>query len=232
MIRVENLSFHFKKNHVLERWNLTISPGEKVVLLGSSGCGKTTFLKILGGIHHISQGTLEGVPEEIGFVFQEPRLIPWATVAENLTFIEPRVEVSQLLRQVRLTGQEGKYPHQLSGGMQQRVNLARALGRKPELLLLDEPFGSLDLRQKYAIMEEVLHFWKDHGCTVVMVTHDITEALFLGDRILLLQGPPTVITREIEVPLSLDERSPWGKTFLECRGELLRSLFGISRETV
>ena len=228
LIRVAHLGVRFGEHRVLEGWNMEIHPGERVVLLGESGCGKTTFLKILGGLLKPSEGSISGAPSRVGFVFQEPRLIPWARVARNVRFANPACPVEDLLERVHLAGWEHAYPRELSGGMHQRVNLARALAVEPELLLLDEAFSSLDLRQKFAIMDDLLEFWKRQSCTILMVTHDITEALYLGDRILFLQGSPSRIAGEMKVELPPD-RSPWGTDFLERRGTIIRRLLESSQ---
>ena len=229
LIRISSLGVRFGEHRVLEKWNMEICQGERVVLLGQSGCGKTTFLKVLGGIVKPSEGSLQGVPSRVGFVFQEPRLIPWATVAKNLNFVSPSCSVEELLERVHLSGWGQAYPRELSGGMQQRVNLARALGVEPELLLLDEAFGSLDLRHKFSIMEDLLDFWKRRNCTILMVTHDITEALYLGDRILFLEGTPSRIAGEMRVDLPRD-RSPWSREFLEYRGVIIRRFLEVPED--
>jgi len=229
LIRIVDLGIRFGDHQVLQGWNMDIRRGERLVLLGQSGCGKTTFLKILSGLRKPSEGSVAGVPSRVGFVFQEPRLIPWATVGKNLRFANPSCPVEDLLARVHLSGWAHSYPRELSGGMQQRVNLARALGMEPELLLLDEAFGSLDLRHKFSIMEDLLEFWKRRNCTVLMVTHDITEALFLGDRILFLEGTPSRIDGEIKVELPPD-RSPWSPEFLEYRGAIIRRFLETSKE--
>jgi len=229
LIRVANLGVRFGEHRVLEGWSMKIRFGERVVLLGESGCGKTTFLKILGGLQKPSEGDVTGMPSRVGFVFQGSRLIPWATVEKNLRFANPACSVEDLLERVHLSGWEHAYPRELSGGMQQRVNLARALGVEPELLLLDEAFGSLDLRHKFSIMHDLLEFWKRRRCTILMVTHDITEALFLGDRILFLRGSPSRIAGEMEVGLPPD-RSPWSPDFLERRGTIIRRLLESSED--
>jgi NitT/TauT family transport system ATP-binding protein len=152
---VKGLSKNYDSLPVLDNWNLSLNWGQRLVFLGPSGAGKTTFLKSLAGREEASQGHIENYCRKIGFVFQEPRLIPWRSVKENLLFINPRGDFASLLSRLRLAGFEDYFPSQLSAGMKQRVNLARALIIQPDLLILDEAFSSLDLSVKTSIMENM-----------------------------------------------------------------------------
>ncbi|WP_170008190.1 ABC transporter ATP-binding protein [Bacillus fonticola] len=185
--------------------------GEIIGILGTSGCGKSTLLRVLSGLDPAFEGemTLLGKPHrtvspEIGMIFQEPRLMPWLTVFDNVAFglkATPDVKerVQQLLRIVQLEGFEGHYPKDLSGGMAQRVAIARALITKPNLLLLDEPFSALDAFTKMQLQDLLLDIWQERETTMVLVTHDIDEALYLCDRIFILQGQPGTLYEEIRV---------------------------------
>jgi NitT/TauT family transport system ATP-binding protein len=197
----ENLSKSFSTLKVLDRWNLKIEKSERIVLLGPSGAGKTSFLKMLSGIDSPSSGSLEVFADKIGFVFQEPRLIPWRTVRENLLFVNEDGKIDAVLEKLRLKGFADYYPGQLSGGMQQRVNLARALLLEPDLLILDEAFSSLDLPVKKSIMEDMLMQWQVKRFTILAVTHDLKEALYMADRIIILSSRPSRIVREFTVDL-------------------------------
>jgi NitT/TauT family transport system ATP-binding protein len=195
--------------------SLTISDGEFVSLVGPSGCGKTTLLHILGGLLPADQGVvridgqiLTQPRREIGFVFQDPTLMPWRTVIKNVTLpLEVQggdghqQRAMELLGLVGLLGFERLYPHELSGGMQQRVAIARALIHEPSILLMDEPFGSLDAITRNQMNVELLRIWQATGKTILMVTHTIQEAIFLSDRVLIMSPRPGHIRATFEVAL-------------------------------
>ncbi|MCD6551575.1 MAG: ABC transporter ATP-binding protein [Thermotoga sp.] len=202
VLKVEGLEKEFDGVKVIEDWRFVVKRGERIALLGPSGCGKTTFLRIVAGIESF-RGKVEVSAEKLGYVFQDSRLIPWRTVRGNLWVISGNESrASYLLDRVGLKGFENHYPWQLSEGMKQRVNLVRALLVEPDLLLLDEPFDALDLRMKKQVMELLLEEWNERGFSMVFVTHDVKEAVFLSDRIFLLSGRPTRIVDEVKI----DER--------------------------
>ena len=202
---------------VLRDVSLSVKPGEFVCIVGPSGCGKTSLLRIMGGLLAPSAGTvyLAGKPltaprRDIGFVFQRANLMPWRTVEHNVMLPlevegvesgEAQVRASALLDLVGLSGYQKAYPKQLSGGMQQRVVLARALIQNPLLLLMDEPFGALDALTRERMNLELLKIWDETQKTVVFVTHSIHEAVFLGDRVLVMNPLPGRIVDEITVSL-------------------------------
>jgi ABC-type nitrate/sulfonate/bicarbonate transport system ATPase subunit len=201
----------------LERVNLEIEPGEMVSLLGPSGCGKSTLLRIIAGLDRPDSGSLfldespiEGPHHERGLVFQDPTLFSWLTVEGNVAFglkargifQEKQAEVNDYIRLVGLDGFQNAYPHQLSGGMAQRVALARALVNHPKVLLLDEPLGALDALTRMQMQDEILRIWGDRGTTMVFVTHDVDEAIYLSDRIIIMTPRPGRIQELIEVRLS------------------------------
>lgn len=200
LLRVVRLRKAFGRVTVIDGWDLEVEEGERVAILGPSGCGKTTFLRIVAGIEKNYEGEVTLKAERIGYAFQEPRLIPWITVVENLRLIrdEPS-KIAELLAEFDLEGFEKFYPWQISEGMRQRVNLARALLFEPDLLLLDEPFDALDLKTKIKVMEHIVWKWKEKGFSIVFVTHNLKEALFLADRILIVSGRPTRILDEFVV---------------------------------
>jgi len=197
--------------------SLTVSEGEFVSLVGPSGCGKSTLLRILGGLLepdngavHIDGQTLTQPRREIGFVFQDPTLMPWRTVLKNVTLPlevqgkngdKHRSRAMELLGLVGLLGFEGLYPYELSGGMQQRVAIARALVYEPSILLMDEPFGSLDAITRNQMNVELLRIWRATGKTILMVTHTIQEAIFLADRVFIMSSRPGHIQSRLEVGL-------------------------------
>ena len=199
----------------LDTFDLSVGEHEIVSLVGTSGCGKSTLLRILSGLDHASGGavTIGGVPvtgpnPDIAMVFQEPRLMPWLTVRENvrLALLDlPRQEQDQLiadvLAQVGLDRAAELLPRQLSGGMAQRVSIARALARHPTILLLDEPFSALDSFTRQKLQEHLLELWERARFTMVFVTHDLEEAAVLSDRIAVLRGHPGRLAKIVEVDL-------------------------------
>jgi len=196
--------------------NFTIEQGEFIVFLGPSGCGKSTMLNIIAGLDSATAGSVEingtAVREpgrDKAFVFQEPALFPWLTVLENVMFAikdgtkaEKTAKAQQYLELVHLGKFKSSYPHQLSGGMKQRVSIARALATESELLLMDEPFAALDEQTRIMLQVEVVNIWKQTGKTVVFVTHNIREAVYLADRIFLFGSRPGRIKREFNINLS------------------------------
>ncbi|WP_034917539.1 MULTISPECIES: taurine ABC transporter ATP-binding subunit [Erwinia] len=216
MLSVSHLTADYEGNLALNDINLSIDAGELLVVLGPSGCGKTTLLNLIAGFLPAASGTitLEGKPvtgpgAERGVVFQHEGLLPWRNVVDNVAFglqlagmaKEARHEIArQMLKQVGLEGAEKKFIWQLSGGMRQRVGIARALAADPQLLLLDEPFGALDAFTREQMQELLLTLWRKSGKQVLLITHDIEEAVFLASELILLSpGPGRIIER-----LSLD----------------------------
>jgi NitT/TauT family transport system ATP-binding protein len=197
--KAEGLSKSFGALSVLEDWNLEVPQGERLALIGPSGCGKTTFLRILARLEKPTRGVLHVQCRKAGYVFQEPRLIPWKTAKDNLLFVSPNGACREMLDQLGLAGFEEHFPAQLSGGMAQRVNLARALLTEPDLLILDEAFFALDLGIKYKTMRVLMNLWEQRKFTLICVTHDLKDALLLSDRILILSGQPARITDEYHV---------------------------------
>ena len=204
---------------VLENVNLTVRQGEFVCLIGHSGCGKSTLLSLVSGFQQATGGsvTLKGEPilkpgPDRMVVFQSYALLPWRTVFENVYLAvksvwpskpeaQKRAIVREHLAMVGLTEAADKKPDQISGGMRQRVSIARALAIRPEVLILDEPFGALDAITKEELQEELLKIWNDHRCTVLMITHDIDEALFLADRLVMMtNGPAASIGEVMTIP--------------------------------
>jgi len=195
--------------------SLRVRQGEFVSIIGSSGCGKSTLLRIIAGLETDYAGSAEfggaairGPGLERGVVFQEHRLFPWLTVRQNVAFglgnstsASDWESVDEHIDLVGLSGFEHAYPHQLSGGMAQRASIARALANRPQALLLDEPFGALDALTKIQMQQEVLRIWQAEQATMVMVTHDIDEAVFLGDRVVIMSSRPGTIKKIIEVDL-------------------------------
>jgi sulfonate transport system ATP-binding protein len=203
---------------VLQDVSLSIAAGEFVSIVGSSGCGKSTLLRLIVGLESEYEGQVllggrpvRGPGLERGIVFQEHRLFPWLTVEKNvamglLNSGLPQAEQQQAVREhialVGLQGFEQAYPHQLSGGMSQRVAIARALVNRPDVLLLDEPFGALDAMTRAHLQDELRRIWQQEGITMILVTHDVEEAVYLGQRVVVMEPRPGRIRRTVPVPLA------------------------------
>ncbi|MBL9049366.1 MAG: ABC transporter ATP-binding protein [Tabrizicola sp.] len=193
----------------IEKIDLDIQPNEFVAVVGTSGCGKSTLLNMVGGLEESTSGqiTIDGQPvtgpgRDRGFVFQSYSLFEWMTVAGNIRFAlekskltpaEKTEAVAELIQAVGLRGFENAWPHQLSGGMKQRVAIARALVYRPSILLMDEPFGALDAQTRGLMQELLLKIWEDHKVTVIFITHDVDEAIFLADRVVVLASRPGLV---------------------------------------
>jgi NitT/TauT family transport system ATP-binding protein len=199
----------------LEDVSLDIAEGEFVCLLGASGCGKSTLLNLVSGLYATTEGTIETGGRRVGMVFQEPALFPWLTVARNVDAAmrfqrlpkeTRRARVDELLRLVHLREFAGERPHQLSGGMRQRTAIARALAQDAELLLMDEPFGALDAMTRGVLHDELERIWRASNLTVLFVTHDVREAVRLGDRVVLLSSRPGRVIETYEVGLRRPRR--------------------------
>ncbi len=222
----------------LDRLSLTVAPGEMMALVGPSGCGKSTLLRLIAGLDAPTAGTLrvgnqpiEGPSAERGLMFQDPNLFPWLTVRRNIqaglvargVLRQRRHEVEEYMRLVGLEDFADVYPHQLSGGMAQRAALARALINHPKVLLLDEPLGALDQFTRMRMQDELLRVWHARGTTMLLVTHDIDEAIYMSDRIALLSPRPGRLERMIAVPLPRP-RQRNSPAFLELRVAILEML--------
>jgi NitT/TauT family transport system ATP-binding protein len=211
-VAIENKHYANNLYPVLAQINFTIKPGEFVAVIGPSGCGKTTLLNMISGIEssteqQISFNNCNDNTQEsyrLGYIFQQPRLMPWLTVRENIELVlQPAQynEVDKLLVQVGLDNKGEYLPYQLSGGMQRRVSIARAFAINPQLLLLDEPFNSLDAPTAERLRQLLFTLSKERGTTVVFVTHDLQEAIYLADRIIFLSNSPSSIIYESVVTL-------------------------------
>lgn len=205
MFKVERIVIHFGELRVFHDLSLEFPTNKITAILGPSGCGKTTLLKILAGLVKPDHGTVVSTPK-IGFLFQEPRLLPWLNIRQNLALVlkdklpvaEVDTQIERYLEAVGLAEYQHFYPGQLSGGMKQRAAMARALSYPAELLLMDEPFKSLDLKTRYQLVADFLGLWRREPNTVVVVTHDVKEAVWLGDQILLLSAKPARLIRRFE----------------------------------
>ena len=209
--------------HALDGISLTVSPGEILVVIGGSGCGKSTMLRAISGLDTPSQGrvvldgmTITAPHEKIGIIFQEPRLLPWLRVADNVGFgleqcptAERNARVARALERVGLTDKARVWPRELSGGQAQRVAILRALVPRPQVLLLDEPFSALDAFTRADLQDHLLDLWADSKPTLIMVTHDVEEAIVLADRIMVMRPHPGRVYEEItcDLPRPRDRQS-------------------------
>jgi NitT/TauT family transport system ATP-binding protein len=228
---------------VLENFSLSVAELEFLVLLGPSGCGKSTLLRIIDGIETCDEGQILLDGKDVtnttgagrGMVFQSFELFPWRTVLDNVAFglevagagkAERHAAAREYVNLVGLSGFEKSYPHELSGGMQQRVGIARALAIKPSVLLMDEPYGALDVQTRDLLQDELLDIWDKERKTVIFVTHSIEEALYLADRIVVMSPRPGRIERIIDVPFARPRRDAVKSTpeFIDLRRDIWQSL--------
>jgi sulfonate transport system ATP-binding protein len=228
---------------VLRDVNLVVEPGDFVSIVGASGCGKSTLLRLIIGLDADYQGDIlldgqqiSGTSLARGIVFQDPCLLPWLTLRDNIALALANVPLSERdkadlvhahIELVGLTGFERAYPHQLSGGMAQRAAIARGLVTRPEILLLDEPLGALDALTRMRLQDELLRIWETEKVTMILVTHDVEEAIYLGDRVVVMQASPGRIGREISVDLP-PSRSRADSAFIELRQEVLADMGALS----
>lgn len=226
------------QRQALSKISLSIAPGELVSLVGPSGCGKSTLLRLIAGLDNPDFGELSVGSEPIskpsaerGLVFQDPNLFPWLTIRRNIeaglvargVLRERRTEVGEFMRLVGLEAFADAYPHHLSGGMAQRAALARALINHPKILLLDEPLGALDAFTRMRMQDEVLRLWENRRTTMLLVTHDIDEAIYMSDRIMIMTQRPGRIDRQIDITLERP-RDRTSESFLQLRSEILGHL--------
>jgi len=223
---------------VLRDIHLSVAQGEFVSIIGSSGCGKSTLLRLISGLDPDYTGSITMAGEPVigtslarGLVFQEHRLLPWLTVERNielsllnsgLSAAARREVVREHIALVKLEEFAQSHPHQLSGGMAQRVAIARALANRPRLLLLDEPFGALDAITRAHLQREIERIWREQGITMILVTHDMEEAVFLGNRVVVMQPSPGRIEDVIPVPLTYP-RDRLGEEFVRVKRRVVES---------
>jgi NitT/TauT family transport system ATP-binding protein len=244
-LRVENASKVYAGKsgavHALEDLSLDVAEGELITILGPSGCGKTTLLWAMSGLHALTSGriSLDGTevngprPHEIGMIFQEANLLPWRNLRQNIEFPfeikkrpVDRVRVDALLKETGLTEFAHSMPRELSGGMQQRASIVRALGQNPQVLLMDEPFGALDAFTRDEMNLLLLRLWQESGKTIVFVTHNISEAIFLADRVVVLTPRPGRLAHiyNIELPRPRTIEMTFEPGFIELVQDMKRTV--------
>ncbi|TDL80419.1 ABC transporter ATP-binding protein [Peribacillus frigoritolerans] len=245
LLKIHDLNKRFEtekgQTHALKDIQLSVKDGEFITIIGPSGCGKSTLLKIIAGLDTDLSGSVQIEDEEVkgpsidkGFIFQEPRLFPWYTVEKNIAANyslherETWKKVKDLIQLVKLDGFEKAYPKELSGGMAQRAAIARALLRNPKVLLLDEPFGALDAFTRSHMQEVLLDIWQKNRTTMLFVTHDIDEAIYLGDRVVIMNARPGSIRKIVRIDLP-HPRKKTSRSFQEYR-QLILNEFEKSEE--
>lgn len=232
---------------ILKDINLEINDGEFISIVGPSGCGKSTMLKMIAGIDTVTEGEIridgqdisQVDKNKIGFIFQESRLFPWKSVEKNISFgINEKLSkenrkriIKEHIDLVGLDGFEKALPSQLSGGMQQRVSIARSLINKPEILLLDEPFGALDAFTKINLQMETLKIWQKNKTIMIIVTHDIDEAIFLGDKIVVMSPKPGIIQKIVNIDLPRP-RTRTSSDFAYYRKIIFKEFFGSVEDNI
>lgn len=248
IIEIKNLNKVFtskdKTVQALSDIDLSINDGEFISIIGSSGCGKSTLLRIIAGLEGSYEGEVSFNGEKIykpsrerGVIFQDHRLLPWLTVYENIEFtLAPDVKdkekiIKENIELVGLKGFEKSYPRELSGGMAQRAAIARALANKPKILLLDEPFGALDAITKINMQEELIKIWKKEKITMIIVTHDIDEAVYLGDRVVVMTPRPGKIKLVVNTDLG-GSRSRIDPDFENIKSRVYKEFFKDEEEWV
>jgi NitT/TauT family transport system ATP-binding protein len=240
-IALDGVGLKISGQTILAGVDLTVHRGEFLGVIGASGCGKTTLLRLIAGLMQPSDGSitclgqpLRGPRRDVAVVFQDygDALLPWRTAADNISLVfevsglpkdEGKARIKALLSKVGLQKHADKFPSQLSGGMQQRVQIARCLAQEPVVLLMDEPFGALDAMTRHSLQDEILRIVADTGITVVFVTHDLEEAIYLSDRVIAMKSNPGHIAKCYDVNLSRPRNrrhTPEQPEFLRLRGEL------------
>ena len=208
VLTLDKVSKRYGPLLALDHVSLTVAPGEFVCLVGASGCGKSTLLSLVAGLDQVSGGTLDIGGRRVSLMFQEAALFPWLSVRGNVELplrlngvgrVERRRRAEELLEIVRLRDFADKRPHELSGGMRQRVALARALAQEADILLMDEPFGALDAMTRDILHDELERIWREQSLTVLFVTHNVREAVRLGDRVILLSSRPGRVIEDFGV---------------------------------
>ena len=234
LLKIKNLSKKYDSLRVIDNFELNINNEGIYCLFGPSGCGKTTLLNLLSGLTSRDEGMIEGLENKrISYIFQEDRLLPWLTVEENVAFVlqghknsVAQEGVDKYLKLVGLEGFRRAYPHELSGGMKQRVSIARAFAHEGDILLMDEPFKGLHLDMKIQLMDYIIDYWYMKKGIFILVTHELEEAIYLSNEIYLLEGPPLKIKGQATINKELKKRSYDNVDFMRDRERVLRLING------
>ena len=225
MLEIRNLSKDYQGLLVLRNLNIEVKDQEIVAIVGPSGCGKSTLLNLIAGTVKGFEGTIENHAEKTGYVFQEDRILPWLNVYDNIRIVRQREDgerIHSLIKKMHLDGFESYYPEQLSGGMRQRCGIARAFYFGSELLLMDEPFKSLDVNLRMEMLGYLLELWEEEKTAIVFVTHDIEEALMTADRILVMKNRPAEVVKEVFLPERHGIRRMDTEEMMKLKADLVR----------
>ena len=225
MLEIRNLSKDYQGLPVLRNLNIEVKEQEIVAIVGPSGCGKSTLLNLIAGTMKGFEGTIENHAEKTGYVFQEDRILPWLNVYDNIRIVRQREDgerIHSLIKKMHLDGFESYYPEQLSGGMRQRCGIARAFYFGSELLLMDEPFKSLDVNLRMEMLGYLLELWEEEKTAIVFVTHNIEEALMTADRILVMKNRPAEVVKEVFLPERHGIRRMDTEEMMKLKADLVR----------
>ena len=225
MLEIRNLSKDYQGLPVLRNLNIEVKDQEIVAIVGPSGCGKSTLLNLIAGTVKGFEGTIENHAEKTGYVFQEDRIRPWLNVYDNIRIVRQREDgerIHSLIKKMHLDGFESYYPEQLSGGMRQRCGIARAFYFGSELLLMDEPFKSLDVNLRMEMLGYLLELWEEEKTAIVFVTHNIEEALMTADRILVMKKRPAEVVKEVFLPERNGIRRMDTEEMMKLKADLVR----------
>ncbi len=232
-LKIEKISKSYDGLTVLRNFSIQFIPGKINCVLGPSGCGKTTLLNIMAGLLQPEEGDISDFTgKDISYVFQEDRLLPWKTVRDNIRFVlQSRYSGNDLeeildknIRLIDLANFSRYYPHQLSGGMKRRVSIVRAFSYPSEIVLLDEPFKGIDISLKQNLMESIISIWNQDKRTLIYVTHDIDESIYLGHRIFIFTGRPARVIRHFDLPGNYGSEGSSGREVFELKEEIRRLL--------
>ncbi|WP_026895702.1 ABC transporter ATP-binding protein [Clostridiisalibacter paucivorans] len=224
ILQMNKIEKSFGSSFVLKDFSLKVNKEEILCIVGPSGCGKSTMLNIISGYLVPSRGEIVNKSKNISYVFQEDRLLPWKNVYENIHIVNKiasKDKIKALIEKVELIGFENHYPSELSGGMRQRCSIARAFNYEADLLLMDEPFKSLDYNLRFHMIEQLIKLWEMKQNSIIFVTHEIDEALLLGDRIVVLSNRPTRIMKEFQIKISRRKRNLKDKILMNIRNEIV-----------
>ncbi|EJP6471445.1 ABC transporter ATP-binding protein [Clostridium botulinum] len=226
-LKIQGLNKSFDGLKVIDNLNIELKDGEVLAIVGPSGCGKSTILNIISGVIKEFNGKIENNMKQIGYVFQEDRILPWKTVYENIKIVNDeskKEEILKLIEEVGLKGFESYYPHKLSGGMRQRCAIARAFNYKCDLLLMDEPFKSLDYNLRIDMLKSLTNLWNKNKKSILFVTHEIDEALLIAHRILILSKRPTKVLKEIYIDENIGNRDLTCDNIIKFRKSIIELL--------